>query len=106
MVKNLPASAGDARDVGSIPKSGRSPGVEDDNQLQYSSLENSTDREVWRAAVQGATKELDTTELSHILSCLRIHPSRCQMTDRCPCQSTGSWMLQMLPCQHFFPGQL
>ena len=38
MVKNLPASAGDARDVGSIPKSGRSPGIEDDNQLQYSSL--------------------------------------------------------------------
>ena len=41
VVKNLPASAGDA---GSIPGLGRSPGGENDNPLQYSCLENPMDR--------------------------------------------------------------
>ena len=44
MVKNPPANAGDARDVGLIPGLGRSPGEGDGNSLQYSCLENSTDR--------------------------------------------------------------
>ena len=48
MVKNLPANAGDARDMGSIPESGRSPGVGNDNPLQYSCLENSMDRGPWQ----------------------------------------------------------
>ena len=43
-VKNPPANAGDAGDMGSIPKLGRSPGVGNGNPLQYSCLENSTDR--------------------------------------------------------------
>ena len=34
-VMNLPANAGDITDVGSIPGSGRSPGEENDNPLQY-----------------------------------------------------------------------
>ena len=38
MVKNLPASAGDARDAGSIPGSGTSPGRGNGNPLQYSFL--------------------------------------------------------------------
>ena len=54
MVKNLPASAGDKRDVGSIPGSERSPGVGNDNPLQYSCLENPMDRGAWWAAVQGS----------------------------------------------------
>ena len=37
-VKNPPANAGDARDVGSIPGSGRSPGVGNGTPLQYSCL--------------------------------------------------------------------
>ena len=41
MVKNLSANAGDARDAGSIPGSGRSPGVGNGNPLQYSCLEDS-----------------------------------------------------------------
>ena len=45
MVKNLPASVREARDVGSIPGSGRSPVVGNGNLLQYSSLENSMNRE-------------------------------------------------------------
>ena len=44
MVKNMPASAGDARDVSSIPGLGRFPGVGSDNPLQYSCLENPMDR--------------------------------------------------------------
>ena len=35
VVKNLPANAGDARDMGSIPGSGRSPGEGNGNLLQY-----------------------------------------------------------------------
>ena len=47
MVKNLPASVIDVRDVSSIPGSGRSPGVGNGNLLQYSCLKNSMDREAW-----------------------------------------------------------
>ena len=39
MVKDLPANAGDVRDVGLIPRSGRSPGGGNGNLLQYSCLE-------------------------------------------------------------------
>ena len=49
VVKNLPAKAGDAEDVGSIPGSRRSPGEEKGNPLQYSCLENLMDRGAWRA---------------------------------------------------------
>ena len=44
MVKNLPAKAGDARDVGLIPGLGMSPGEGNGNPLQYSCLENPMDR--------------------------------------------------------------
>ena len=40
MIKNLPANAGDARDAGSIPGLGRSPGVRNGNLLQQLCLEN------------------------------------------------------------------
>ena len=43
-VKNLPANAVYARGSGLIPGLGRSPGVGNDNPLQYSDLENSMDR--------------------------------------------------------------
>ena len=44
VIKNLPANAGDIRDTGSIPGSGRSPGGGHGNPLQYSCLENPMDR--------------------------------------------------------------
>ena len=56
MVKNPPANAGDSGDTGSIPGLGRSPGEGNGNPLQYSCLENSMDREAWRATVHGAAK--------------------------------------------------
>ena len=62
MVKNPPANSGDTREVGSVPGSGRSSGEENGNPLQYSRVENSTDRGVWQAAVHGVTK--NWTQLS------------------------------------------
>ena len=56
VIENLRANVGDTRDVGSIPGSGRSPGVSSGNLLQYSCLKNSTDRRAWQATVYGATK--------------------------------------------------
>ena len=56
MVKNLPTSARDIRDVGSIPGSGRSPGGGRGNPLQYSCLENPMDRGAWQATVRRVAK--------------------------------------------------
>ena len=44
MIKNPPTNAGDLRDVGSVPGSGRSPGGGNGKPLQYSWLENTMDR--------------------------------------------------------------
>ena len=62
MVKVFPGGSGgreyacNAGDPGSIPGSGRSPGEGNGNPLQYSCLENSTDRGAWWATVHGVTK--------------------------------------------------
>ena len=56
VVKNLPANAGDVRDTGWIPGSGRFPGEGNGNPLQYSNLENPMDRGAWQATVPGVTK--------------------------------------------------
>ena len=56
LVKNLPANAGDVRDAGLIPGMKRSPGGGHGNPLQYSCLENSMDREAWKAIVPGVAK--------------------------------------------------
>ena len=90
LVKNLPASAGDTRDVGLIPGLGRSPRVGNGNSLQYSCLENSMDRGAWWAIAHGVTKsrtrlsthalQLALTssvtlgKLSNLLGLLVFHP--------------------------------
>ena len=56
MVKNLPANAGDEKDVGLIPESGRAPGGGNGNPFQYSCLENPMDRVAWWARVHGVAK--------------------------------------------------
>ena len=56
MIKNLPANAGGTRDVGSILGSGRSPGGQHRNPLQYSCLENPMDRGAWRVVVHRVAK--------------------------------------------------
>ena len=60
VVKTLPASAGDARDTGLILGLGRSPGVGDENLLQYSCLENSVVRGAWQARLPDTTEQLNT----------------------------------------------
>ena len=56
VVKNLPAIAGDRRDIGSIPESGRSPGEGNGNPLQYSCLGNPMNRGGWWAVVHRVTQ--------------------------------------------------
>ena len=58
VVKNPPTNAGDIRDTGSVPGSGRSPGGW--HGIQYSCLENSTEREAWRATVHRVVKHAHT----------------------------------------------
>ena len=57
--KESPCNVGE---LGSIPESGRSPGEGNGNPLQYSYLENPTDRGVWQATVHGVAKS--QTQLS------------------------------------------
>ena len=54
--KESGTSAGDMRDEGSVPGSGRSPGEGNSNSLQYSCLDNSTDRGAQQAPVHGVAK--------------------------------------------------
>ena len=61
VLKNSPANAGDAGDVGLIPGLGRSPGVGNGKLLQYSCLEDFMGRGAWQATVHEVT-ESDMTE--------------------------------------------
>ena len=65
----LPANVGDTRDSGSIPGSGKSPGVGNGYPLQYSCLEHSMDRGDWQATILEIA-ELDTAECT----CTHPHP--------------------------------
>ena len=56
VAKNPPANAGDIRDLGLIPGSGRCPGGSYGNTLQYSCLENSMDRGAWWSTVHGVQR--------------------------------------------------
>ena len=64
VVRSPLPNTGDAKDVDSIPGSGRSPGVGNENPLQYSCLQSSMDRGAWQATVLGMAKsqtQLSTT---------------------------------------------
>ena len=56
MVKNPPTRAGDIRDVGLIPRSGRCPGGSHGNPFQYAYLENPMDRGAWQTTVHRVAK--------------------------------------------------
>ena len=58
MVKNLPVSTGDVRDMGLIPVTRRSPGGGHGNSLQYSCLENPIGRGAWQAEVHKVAQSL------------------------------------------------
>ena len=55
MVRNLPANAGDARDVGSVPSSGRSPRIGTGNPLQFLPGKSHGQRDWW-ATLHGVAK--------------------------------------------------
>ena len=71
VAKNLAASAGDTRNLGSIPGLRRSPGGGHGNPLQYSCLENSMDRGAWWAAVRRVAQS------GTWLKCLSAHSHSC-----------------------------
>ena len=64
VIKNPPANAGDKREAGSIPGSGRSPGGGHSNPLKYSCLEKPMDRGTWRATVHS----VDLSDLARMYS--------------------------------------
>ena len=66
VVKHLPANAGDTRDMGLIPGSGRSPGVGNGNPLQYACLENPYGQRSLASYRPWGHKESDMTERTHI----------------------------------------
>ena len=72
MLNNPRASAGDARDPGSIARSGRSPGVGNGNPFQDSCLENRMDRGAWGATVRGVTKNQTQHRIVSSFGLLRI----------------------------------
>ena len=81
MVKNPPASAGDGRDVGSIPGSGRSPGGGHGSSLQNSCLENPVDRGAWQMQFMGSQRvghDRSNLACTHILIILedRLEPAK------------------------------
>ena len=54
--KESASNAGDIGDVGSIPQSGKSPGGENGNPLQYPYLKNPMDKEAWQNTIQRVRK--------------------------------------------------
>ena len=85
LVKDLPAmqeTACSAEDSVLIPGLGGSPGEGSVSPLQYSCLENSVDREAWRAAVHGFAR---VTQLSN------YHPEMCPVLTYC-----GNWCIFLL----------
>ena len=78
IIRNPPANAGDVRDVGSIPGSGRCPGEGHGNPLQYSCLENPMDRGVWWATVHRVTKSQTQLEQLSIYACVDLTEHCCR----------------------------
>ena len=78
VVKNLPAKAGDTRDLGLIPGWGRSPGGGNGNPLQHSCLESPMDRGAWWATVhrvaqsQTGLKRLSMDTRTHSLKITEV----------------------------------
>ena len=114
MVKNLPFNAGD---TGLIPGSGRSPGEENGNPLQYSCLGNPMDGGAWWAAVQQSQRVRHDLALNnnihvytntripmntqrHTFTYRHIHTNTHQGTNtqglllRSLCQAPGPWQRQ------------
>ena len=101
--KKSPANAGDTRDAGSIPGSGRFPGVGNGNPPQYSFLENSMDTGAWWAPIHGIAKswtQLSTCTHTHT----HTHTPFWSLTFDCnwiPLKNPWTWIFLVL--LYFFP---
>ena len=99
VVKCPPASAGDIRDLGSIPGLGRSPGGRHVNPLQDSCLENCISKEAWWAIVLGVAKRLtwlkQISTHAHIymfIFLFEVHAwRRCEMSWRSLSPTSAYW---------------
>ena len=80
MVKNLPAKAGDIKEVGLIPGSGRSPGGRHSNPFQYSCLKNPMDRGTWWATVHRITKSWTRLKRLIMHACILTYLPLCQFS--------------------------
>ena len=69
VVKNPPTNAGDGREVGSMPESGRFPGGRHDNLLKYSCLENPMNRGTWGLQSMGSWKSSTRLKRLSIHTC-------------------------------------
>ena len=76
LIKNPPAGAGDVRNRGLIPGSGKSPGIGNGNPLQYSCLENFMGRGAWWSTVHGVAKS-QTEQLNTHTQCLSNEARAC-----------------------------
>ena len=72
MVKNLPANVREARDGGSIPGLGRSPGVGNGNLLWYSCQGNPMDRGAWGLESMGSQKVRHNGATEHAHTYLKL----------------------------------
>ena len=99
LVKNPPANAGDVRDAGSIPGSGRSPGEAHGNPLQYYCLGNPMDRGAFGATVHGVAqsqtwlKQLSTQRASQVQQRKKRVPWRYVSITRRLSVQTNEWII-------------
>ena len=97
MVKNLPTNTREARDAGSIPVLGRSPGVENDNPLQCSCPENSIHRGGWQATAPGVSESDPAEHAGHTPAVCPL--VRTQRSPRCYAHPvTGGMVGNILLC--------
>ena len=85
VVRNSPASAGDAKDAGSIPGSRRSRGGGNGNPLQFSCLGNPKDRGAWQTTVHGITNSQTPLSTAQHFSFVTMKSQVGFGNDKCYC---------------------
>ena len=106
VVKNLPASAGDVRDPGSIPGWGRSPREGNGDPLQHSCLENSMDRGAsagYRAAESDTTEQVSTQYMNRVEGTVE---RQWRQPSHCPQGAPQSHLLTFMPLHSPLPNLL
>ena len=99
VVKNLPTNAGDVRDVGSVPGSGRFPWGGNDNPLQYSSLGNPVDRGAWQATVHRVAKSWTWLKWLSMHAKIKIRPKVLfESSHETNCEESASSLVKCRNC--------